>query len=119
MSFPAIILEWRGDDSITGWWALFLGWFLIFGGDPAGLAWFANPMLWLAWVLVLKGFYRAGIMLGILAFSVGLLTFTLKNLVLLTAYNPVKGMGLGGYLWLASMVVVVIGGPLEFSSGVF
>jgi hypothetical protein len=52
----AYCIDREADDCVSALMALLLGWLMPFGG---GIAWFANPLLVVAWISIFKNVKRA------------------------------------------------------------
>jgi hypothetical protein len=98
-------------DSCSNWpsWSILAFGFIPFAASPANLAWFANPALFMAWVLVFrrKRWPARLLSLASLAIAVSFLLMSKVasdesgNLSVITGYR------IGYWLWLASTGVAV------------
>ena len=96
-----------------GWWLLFFGWTMLDRGHEY-LAWLANPLLFLGWILVLLRLRlpAAGSAMGALAFGIAFLGATTVDV---SSDGPVEITGYkeGYWLWLASMAVALVAAVLS------
>jgi hypothetical protein len=108
-------LEFRmGDrhDTWRGVGVLLLGW----GGILTGqFAWFANPFLWLSWLLILLRFFRASALTALVALLLTLNTFELYSHPLPadeggTAQSYLDRPRVGFFFWIAGICVPLLGG---------
>jgi hypothetical protein len=88
---------------------LLVGWIAVFNGV---LAWLANPVLAATWFLMSFRSTR-GIALGCAVVALGLsLSFLLHREIMTSEaghYSKITGYGLGYWLWIASIIVALIG----------
>ncbi len=106
----ACLLPTINDDlGYPGFVLLAIGWLGLFVGQ---FAWYANPLLWAAWVSLWKEHCGRAIVLGAIAFALGLHTFTLVEIPNFTTGIEVEGVGIGVYVWLGSMAVLVVGATI-------
>lgn len=95
------------------WGLLLIGWL----GMGETLAWFANPMLLAAWLMIWR---KQGIP-AIVAASLSLvlsLSFLLNDTIICDEAgnrSPIIGYGYGYWLWIASIVVAFTGAVVTFS----
>lgn len=82
---------------------LFIGWI----GD---ISWFANPLIFLAWVFYKYQNYIPSLIFSLLAIGFALSFLTTESLVVSTAphYANVVSYGVGYYLWILSMLSSVV-----------
>lgn len=101
-----------------GWGALIIGWFPAAFGVFTGahntsewlgtLAWFANPLLMLAWLFLAMKKRWVGLVLTLVTIATGSLFFQLKTIIV-----PENGTlnqvvpEIGCYIWLAAMGVAL------------
>jgi hypothetical protein len=87
---------------------LVIGWLGIFQGV---VAWYANPLLFVAWVLFFIGMRRLATAFLVGAFVLAVSFLSVKSLQASDAptYTDVTGYGAGYFLWLASIFVSAIG----------
>ncbi|MGZ3923432.1 MAG: hypothetical protein ACXVBJ_06650 [Flavisolibacter sp.] len=89
--------------------AFLIGWLAMLAGGAA-IAWLANPLLIIAWVLLTKNKKSAWLFsLTALLFSISFLKF--QTIIENEAgdYNPIKTIGLGYWLWLSSCLATFVG----------
>lgn len=104
---------------LPGWGALIIGWFPTAFGVFTGahnssewlgtLAWFANPLLMLAWLFMAMRKRWAGLVLALATVGTGCLIFQLKTVIVPengTLNQVVPEMGC--FVWLAAMAVAVL-----------
>ena len=96
-------------EGLPGWMVLLIGCLGLFDpGHPAHLAWLANPLLLLTWGMGMArtgiGTRRAAVAAGGLALLLAL-SFPLLRTVIVgdTGPSQVTGLGVGYWLWLASL----------------
>src|SRR5262249_17954624 len=109
---PAIDFLKNGEDPQRWYGAEVLAWGWL-GGSIGQFGWFANPLLLLAYVLVLLREFMAASVFAVLA-----LLFAAHSLVIFHQQFPgyegevsrldAKGFGIGFYFWVASLLVAVI-----------
>lgn len=101
---PVLNTEYK---DYRGWWLLAFGWSGVF---ILQFAWLANPLLWGAWILILARRWGLAMILGILAFFVGLNTFTVSGIPPFppaVSSIPVSGLGIGAYVWFGSIIAII------------
>ena len=89
---------------------LLLGWAGIFMGSFACLAWFANPLLYMAWLTARKNpFASLGFSFAatLLAFSFLLFDKIVDNEA--GGFSKIIGYKSGYWIWTASIVVILVG----------
>ena len=94
---------------MRAWGILLLGWLSLFAapwGLPALAMWLANPLFIVAWVYSVTG-NRKGLLFAVPALICALSFLFLGSLHLDTE-QPIAGRGLGYYLWLSSMILLVV-----------
>jgi hypothetical protein len=102
--YGALLGDWQED--YRGLRALLFGWLTLFFGP-----WLANPVLFLGCVALLRGQCRRTAVLGLVALALGLTA----RAVLIAPYDlmppsqGITGLYTGYYLWLGSMVALVVG----------
>jgi signal transduction histidine kinase len=96
----------------NGWEILLFGWMGIFSGS---IAWFGNLFLLAAWLGLAFGKKRSSeitsLVMSLLAVALALSTLQLKELIIDEGggRTPIVGHGWGYYLWLASIVLTMLG----------
>jgi hypothetical protein len=95
-------------------------------GFWVGFAWFANPLLFGAWILLATAGYRRALLLAVLALILGLGLLAGTRIVVsgsgMTMNLP--QMSLGYWLWIASLAAALLGallgvlGPRSLGSGI-
>jgi hypothetical protein len=96
----------------SAWGLLFFGWVGVLSGT---VAWLANPVMFLAWIMFHSRHYRAATLFAVIA-VVLILSFLLTKTVVSSespTYSKVVGYGLGYWFWLASAVALLIGSLIE------
>lgn len=99
-----------GDDPkawASGWVLLLLGWIGAIGFD-AGLAWFANPLLFISWVMHFTKNELGSVKAGAVATAFAL-SFLLFDKVISSeapTYSEIIGYGFGYWLWLSSCAII-------------
>jgi hypothetical protein len=90
---------------------LSMGWLGVFEGV---FAWLANPLLLAAWISLALGHQRIALETAAAAVAFALSFFTVDTILVNEAGGNarVTGVGAGYHLWVASMLVVVVGGGL-------
>lgn len=117
---PAISFSQHGETGFwLGWGMLPFGWLGLFGGGEPHpqIGWYANPILLVAWVMLLLGKWKGSIVLGLLALAIGLTSFSLRSMDIGIDFPSVLSdikLGIGAYLWLASMLAIVLGAALNY-----
>ena len=111
--FPALnfVNSGNGPDPMNGLNILLLGWMGVFIGQ---FAWFANPFIALSALILLFRQWLAAIIAILIGLAISLNTFALfgqeipadeANVNKLTLVS----LGPGYYLWVASMLVILLG----------
>ncbi len=109
---PALLFDIsNNDDPMIGFNLLFIGWMAVFYGQ---FGWFANPLLALAMLLFLFKRWLVTLILVILTLAVAANTLTLYEQALPadeagTNTMELVGLGVGFYLWIASMAIIGLG----------
>jgi hypothetical protein len=106
LSLPA--LELSNGSPYWGISLLFLGWLGLIAGS---VAWFANPLLFIANYSLRQHRVRMALSVSVLACAVALSTPTLSTVWIDGTGNTasVVGYGFGFYLWIGSCLVTCIG----------
>jgi hypothetical protein len=89
--------------------ALLLGWLTMLA-DKASLAWFANPLLIISWILIDKG-KKISWLFGLLAVLVSG-SFLKAGVIIENEaghVNPIIRIGAGYWLWLSSCLLTFMG----------
>jgi hypothetical protein len=89
-------------------WSIGLG--LLFIGWIGDISWYANPLIFIAWIFYKYKIYIISLAFSFLATSFALSFLTTESLVVSTAphYADIVRYGLGYYLWILSMVSSII-----------
>jgi hypothetical protein len=92
---------------LTGWSGVFVGIF----------AWFANPLLFLAWLLILCRLWRTAALMTLLAMLLASQTFTIFFRTLPADegdvnHYTIQSFGIGFYFWVASLLIALVGSLL-------
>lgn len=94
------------DGQCANWpgYAILLFGALALGDNPANLAWLANPLLLVAWIATWLGRRALAVIAGLAALALAVSFFFAGTVITNEAgiANPVTGMRLGYWLWLAS-----------------
>ncbi|MCL1679432.1 hypothetical protein M2T92_10380 [Elizabethkingia miricola] len=87
---------------------LLLGWAEIFEG---GIAWLANPLLFISWLLLLIKQPKISTPLSLMAFLLSLSYLSASTITVNEGGSKaaITSYGLGYYLWLASSISLFIG----------
>jgi hypothetical protein len=107
---------WSGFRSERGYNLLFLG--LLFGWVRMNFTALANPLLWVSWILLARGRFRAAHRLSLAALLVSAETLQLLAQPMIwdeagVAKGYLAAPHIGFILWIASMGVVLLGGERE------
>jgi len=94
---------------------LLLGWLGLLAGI---VAWLANPLLIAAWIAFALRSHRAALALGIAALLCALSFLAVDTVMVSEApsFAKVTGLGLGYWLWIASMAVLAAGSALALTA---
>jgi len=121
MPMDAVCIEGACHDW-QGWSALSLGWYEIAWlgkiSPVVSLAWLANPVLLVAWVLLLLRFWRAAAWAGTVA-TVMALGFSLGTRIVMTDWggtSPITGHPAGYWVWVLSTAFAAAAGVLGAST---
>jgi hypothetical protein len=94
---------------------LLLGWGAMFLGAVAGHIWFANPLLFAAWITFLYPKVSVWFSIFAVIFSASFPLFT--EYTMITGVGPIKNVichQLPGYwLWLSSTIVMLVGNGIQ------
>jgi len=90
------------------WGLLLFGWVGLLSGM---LAWLANPLLFVSWVLLAASRFRAAfyVALGALLFAMSFLLYSEVISSTKTDYSRIVGYGIGYWLWIASALILAVG----------
>jgi len=88
---------------------LFSGIFGVFLGG-ACFTWIANPLLLLAWITFIK-YKKISFFFSLMAVTIGISFLMFDEIIVNEAghYGKITGYELGYYLWILSMVTILIG----------
>jgi len=89
--------------------ALLIGWLATLTGGAA-ITWLANPLLIIAWILLIKN-KKSAWLFGLIA-SIICISFLKFRVIIENEaghYNPITKIGLGYWLWLSSCLTTFIG----------
>jgi hypothetical protein len=80
-------------------------------GVWVAFAWFANPLIWGAWILIAQAAYRRALLLSALAVLLGLGLLTGTRIVISGSGTTMNlpTLSIGYWLWIASLAVALIG----------
>ena len=106
-ALPTSALHFANHSPVKGITTLLWGWWGVLTGD---IPWLANPLYFVALVLILLGCYKSGQLLCALALVLGVRSFYVEKWFFNEAEGtPVTSLGLAFYLWMASFVILLIG----------
>jgi hypothetical protein len=105
---------------LPGWTVLtfgLLGFFLV-PELPGYVSWFANPVLFCSWITLLIGFRIVSLCLTLSAVTLAAMPLFMRTIVIDASGNhrPITGVGLGYWLWLASIVAAGIAAFSNYAS---
>lgn len=105
---PGSCSEWRGYA------LLFMGWLDLYAHPRAGYVWLANPALLMAWWCMRKERKMVAIVLSLAALVVSASFLNVPEVLIdeTRPPQPVVGMALGYWLWLASCAATFVGALL-------
>lgn len=105
-------------DDWPGYAVLLFG-ILAVGDDPGSMAWFANPLAFVAWITILIGRRIPAVVLSIAALAFAAAFMLARTIVTNEGgiANPVTGLRLGYWLWLASLVITCLAAATATRSG--
>jgi hypothetical protein len=102
LGLPA--LEFASHEPVRGYDALLWGWWGLLTFD---FPWLANPIYFLAILLVLVGLRKVGQVLSAVAFALGWLSLGVKKWWFAeNEGTPVENLGSAFYFWMASFLVL-------------
>lgn len=92
-----------------GWGILAFGGMLLASAD-SNIVWLANPILFLAWIMVLLNRRLVAVLLSLGALVIGLAFLSFKSVVTNEGgiQMPITGYKAGYWVWLASMGVTAV-----------
>lgn len=104
-------------DSCSEWPAyalLFMGWLDLYAFPRAGYVWLANPVLLMAWWAMRKDRKTVAVVLSLAALAIGASFLRVPEVLVdeLRPPQPVVGVALGYWLWLASCAATFVGALL-------
>ncbi len=106
-ALPTPALHFANHSPVKGITTLLAGWWGVITGD---IPWFANPVYFLALVLMLLGCYKSSQLLCALALGLGVRSVYVEQWFFNEAGGtPITALGLAFYLWVASFVILLIG----------
>ncbi|WP_296406084.1 hypothetical protein [Psychrobacter sp.] len=99
------------DGCTKSYVSLVFGIFGIFIGGNETLTWYANPLLFLAWLFLLIRKPKLSLILSIVSTLVALSFLTFDEIVINEAGHqaPITKYALGYWLWIGSHTIMVIG----------
>jgi hypothetical protein len=101
---PALTFESR--EPLPGYHVLLWGWWGLFAES---LAWFANPLLFIAGLKFLRGRFGLSLVWGFVAANFSVTSFFAKEWCFSEAAGTrITGLGMGFHVWCASLVAVVL-----------
>jgi len=91
-------------------YAILLFGMLAVGDEPGNMAWFANPLAFVAWLATLFGRRLPAIVLSVAALALAASFLFAKTVVSNEAgiANPVTGLRPGYWLWLSSLAIACL-----------
>ncbi|AQX08543.1 hypothetical protein [Elizabethkingia ursingii] len=97
-----------GNDYMLSIACLLLGWAEVFEG---GIAWLANPLLFISWFLLLIKQPKISLPLSLITFFLSLSYLSASTITVNEGGGKaaITSYGLGYYLWLASSISLFIG----------
>ena len=122
-ALPCPALLFTLDPPVRGITTLLWGWWGLVTGD---FPWLANPMYFVALLLVALSSNKMALLLCAVAIGIGARSLLVEQWYFNEAQGtPVTGLGLAFYLWMASFVVLFLGAiilqwlckPLKTESG--
>ena len=106
-ALPTAALHFANHPPVKGITTLLWGWWGVLTGD---VPWLANPLYFVALVLVLLGCYKSSQLLCVLALALGMRSLSVEKWYFNEAEGtPVTALGLAFYLWMASFAILLIG----------
>ena len=108
---PAFYIDRADYDGWSSPIALILiGWIPAISGEPCAVAWFANPLFFLACLSLFK-FEKAAIWLSLIALAFGLSFLSVEEVMSSERpdYSKITELKPGYWLWLASMAAFALG----------
>ena len=104
LGMPA--LEFANHEPVKGYVTLLWGWWGLLMRD---FPWLANPIYFLALFVVLAGDKKAGQVLSVLAFGVGMLSLWTREWSFDESQStPIRNLGSAFYCWMASFLVLLL-----------
>jgi len=102
---PGSCSEW------PGYALLFMGWLDLYAHPRAGYVWLANPALMTAWWMMRKERKGVAVALGFAALALSASFLRVPEVMVdeLRPPQPVIGVAVGYWLWLASCAVTFVG----------
>jgi hypothetical protein len=100
--FGMTLLDDRGGQFLIGFACFLFGW-------GSHLAWYANPLMFISLLLMLRGRYLGAGAMALAALALASTTFSIQETWLNEAGTkaPVVGYGWGFYLWFGSIIVLL------------
>lgn len=112
---PGIVGNGATHTTITGFHILMYGWFEAFQGI---FGWYANPLAALAVLFLLMHRSKGAVVASLLAIACALqsLLFQGKDVSFIDTNGPFGTLVAGYYVWLSSLVLLLLISYLEFSA---
>jgi hypothetical protein len=107
-------MEYVSTSSYPGFLMLLFGYLGVFQWE---FAWFANPLLLSAWLMIIGRFWKLAIITSLIAFVFALNTFTFKEAFGSSFFDAVyifKGLDIGGVFWFGSIVCAVLAASVGY-----
>jgi hypothetical protein len=98
----------NSSDDLSGWFVLLIGIIGVFAGG-ACLSWLANPFILVSWIIVKKTKYSFAFSLLAVICSSSFLLFDKIVVDEAGHYANITHYNIGYWLWLSSMIVMLIG----------
>lgn len=106
-ALPLPALRFEVEPPVRGITTLLWGWLGVFTGD---FPWFANPLYFLALLLIALGMNKTTQLVCALAIGLGARSLCVEKWYFNEASGtPVMGLGPAFYLWMASFAIVLLG----------
>ena len=111
----AYIKDYTADANVEyGIGLLLVGWINLFG---AGISWLANPLLFVAWLCLIRSYNKGALIFSLLSILFSL-SFLLFDQILANEagdYCKILERGLGYWLWLLSCIITFLGSVIVYA----
>jgi len=98
-------LEFQRDPTVSGFKVLAYGWMGVLTGD---VAWLANPAYFAAIAVFGERKHAMAVVAAAIALGLGATTVLAKSWYYASTGAPVKALGPGFYVWMASFLVLLV-----------